>query len=438
MVTMAVAMVLAAVLLAIFCCHPTGRDCNRAGKGRHAHIGVAAFGFPAMPAQTSSRAISHNSYLSPSSSPSLGANSLPAVGSPDILESQSLVEGLVVASSLSYLSMGGNDRDDDCGDPSSPSPPPPPSSSSPMSRSPYYGKSGLTPLLQVADPATESGATVFRWSGGGGDAAGTMIVVACRGSATPVNFFTNLKFELVPADPQRMMMTTAAAIVPNDGGGGGGNATPDPPLLIHKGFQEAAVGLWDALRPRLYRVLEEELCGGGESVRLVFTGHSLGAATATLCGYQYTLERRMRGSGGAGGEKSSTPSPSSASSTPFPPLSAIITFGGPRLVNVAMARYMRNVLMSDGVDGDRRPAAGGMGAPPRCCNLIHSYDPILQQNQPLWDALQFEAVGEERVCEPYRPTIYQTGQLRQDVLAWNLLDHCWYLGIFVGPRIVGN
>eukprot|EP00568_Trieres_chinensis_P006100 CAMPEP_0183302600 /NCGR_PEP_ID=MMETSP0160_2-20130417/8322_1 /TAXON_ID=2839 ORGANISM="Odontella Sinensis, Strain Grunow 1884" /NCGR_SAMPLE_ID=MMETSP0160_2 /ASSEMBLY_ACC=CAM_ASM_000250 /LENGTH=153 /DNA_ID=CAMNT_0025465387 /DNA_START=83 /DNA_END=540 /DNA_ORIENTATION=+ len=83
--------------------------------------------------------------------------------------------------------------------------------------SPYAGLvPGLTPLVQVVEPTTESGATVFVDSGARdptteseaadvGDAgAGASpsrerrIVVAFRGSATPRNFATNLRFGLVP------------------------------------------------------------------------------------------------------------------------------------------------------------------------------------------------------------------------------------------------
>lgn len=134
----------------------------------------------------------------------------------------------------------------------------------------------------------------------------------------------------------------------------------------------------------------------------------------------------------------------------LPPIYGIVTFGGPRLVNSGMARYIRRVLMmhhhmscvnDESATGttttQTTPSySSSSSSMTGCYNLIHSYDPIIQQNQPLWDALQFEVIGEERVCEPRQHTIYGTNQLRQDVLPWNFIDHCWYLGTFVGPRIV--
>jgi hypothetical protein len=369
----------------------------------------------------------------------------------DILQSQSVMEQLVVASSLSYLSIEDGT----------------------MSKSPYMstGARGLIPLFQVVDPSTESGATVFRWkcpfvptdgtTTTTRTTATTFLIVACRGSATPINFSTNLKFELVPVNPQRMIQRNGDGDVDVDADDDDDDddsnivvktntnnnnkisknksrqpqrGAPTPPLLIHQGFQDASIGLWDVLQPQLYhqilhRVVDDDDDDDGD-VHLLFTGHSLGAATATLCGYQYMLERLGR-----------TTSPSSSSSSSLPPISAIVTFGGPRFVNSGMARYIRRVLLSMQSTTTTTTSSSSSSSPTikhqLCCcyNLIHSYDPILQQNQALWDALEFHVIGEERVCESRVHTIYETNQLRQDVFAWNFLDHCWYLGIFVGPRI---
>ena len=76
------------------------------------------------------------------------------------------------------------------------------------------------------------------------------------------------------------------------------NSVPDG-ALIHEGFQYAAVGLWKELANPLLSKIQEE---GIESI--IFTGHSLGAATALLTCVHY-----------------STAMPSSSSSP------AIITFG---------------------------------------------------------------------------------------------------------------
>lgn len=366
---------------------------------------------------------------------------------------ETTAEVLAMACSLSYLSMEGKESRT----------PSFSAASSPMARSPYFDRSGLTPVAQVEDPTTESGATIFLWDGigiGGADgyrsrnrrgstigkedergasAASSVLIVACRGSATPVNFSTNLKFELVPADRRRM---TDLDVKGRDDGGTRQKQQQQQllqpqPLLLHEGFQEASIGLWTVLRPELDRVMTTLLLPPQEDnnndvppddVQLVFTGHSLGAATALLCAYQSTLTAAAERTEYDGGKncRRTIPSP--------PP--SVVTFGGPRLANPAMAEYMRKVMLFGGdVGGSRDSTTNAPRMLVCCCNLIHSYDPILQQNQPLWDALGFEAVGEELVCEPRQVTIYQTSQLRQDVLAWNLLDHCWYLGVFVGPRL---
>jgi hypothetical protein len=120
--------------------------------------------------------------------------------------------------------------------------------------SPYYQSSQLQPLFQVVDPHSESGATVFLPDG---DANDSSIIVACRGSANLKNFGTNLKFNLVPA-------TKLSMDVPED-------------ALVHEGFQDASLGLWKELWPKLFDVLDSNDGNGVGSKEIVFTGHSLGA-----------------------------------------------------------------------------------------------------------------------------------------------------------------
>lgn len=118
--------------------------------------------------------------------------------------------------------------------------------------SPYYQNSQLHPILQVVDPQSESGATIFVPES---DANNSSIIVACRGSANLKNFGTNLKFNLVPAT--KMSFND----VPSD-------------ALVHEGFQDAALGLWRELAPNLLDVLDGN---DNEIGDVVFTGHSLGA-----------------------------------------------------------------------------------------------------------------------------------------------------------------
>ena len=221
--------------------------------------------------------------------------------------------------------------------------------------------------------------------------------MACRGSANLKNFATNLRFNLVPADG-------LSIDVPNDG-------------LVHEGFQEASLGLWRELAPKL-----DEYEVGGKDV--VFTGHSLGggknlllarfmffvsivslmplnytyifyAATALLCSVHYNA------------------------STHNKPKPSVVSFGGPKLCNSPLALHLRNAALQN-------------------CNilhLVHGKDPILANNQQLWDSLGFENVGVEVECDPNSPLVYDEKPDGKS-FAWNILDHCNYLGVFVGPRII--
>uniref|UniRef100_A0A7S4SLZ2 Fungal lipase-type domain-containing protein n=1 Tax=Ditylum brightwellii TaxID=49249 RepID=A0A7S4SLZ2_9STRA len=227
-----------------------------------------------------------------------------------------------------------------------------------MRTSPYYDVARFSPLVQVEDPITESGATIFQ-----DDEDESRMIVACRGSATPKNFATNLRLNLVPAEK------------PFDRRG-----------RIHAGFQEAAQGLWGRLAPELQRIQE--------SRQLCFTGHSLGGATALLC------------AGHAGASKSTK-------------VTEVVTFGGPRVGDAMFASHINEELLAD-------------------CTIrliIHESDPILAQNKPLWDRMGFESTGEEIICDPYRSIIYDQSD-KPSVVAWNFIDHCQYLGTFVGPRII--
>jgi len=114
----------------------------------------------------------------------------------------------------------------------------------------YASLSRLRPVVQLEEPATRSGVTVFEGADGEGD---DVLVCAFRGSANLQNFATNLRLSLVPLDGH-------------------------PSARVHAGFQEAARGLWALLEPEL-----ERLDAAGCKRRAVFTGHSLGGATAQLC-----------------------------------------------------------------------------------------------------------------------------------------------------------
>ena len=232
-----------------------------------------------------------------------------------------------------------------------------------MKSSPYFKSLGWEPIHQVVDPVSESGATIFNnndhtW------------VIACRGSANPKNFGTNLQFQLVPATDLSQ------------------NDLP-PQAMVHQGFRQAALGLWRQLGPVLLQLIPEN------EADVVFTGHSLGSATALLCAVHFQA------------------------SVPWQQHQSIITFGGPKLCNGPLARHLRHVAL-EGWD---------------ILHLVHDKDPVLANNQKLWQRLGMENVGIEMSCDPQAPKVY-TEARRKSGPAWNILDHCQYMGVFVGPRMV--
>jgi hypothetical protein len=108
----------------------------------------------------------------------------------------------------------------------------------------------------------------------------------------------------------------------------------------------------------------------------------------------------------------------SASSNSKWPKPSIVSFGGPKICNSSLAQHIRNTALQD-------------------CNilhLVHDKDPILANNKQLWDALGFENVGIEMECDPMSPLVYDK-KYDEGNFAWNILDHCYYLGVFVGPRL---
>ena len=70
--------------------------------------------------------------------------------------------------------------------------------------------------------------------------------------------------------------------------------------------------------------------------------------------------------------------------------------------------------------------------------MVHSKDPILSNNQRLWDQMGFENVGVELECDPFQPVVFskESPANGNPFGAWNMLDHCKYMGVFVGPRVV--
>ncbi|KAL3809542.1 hypothetical protein ACHAXA_010050, partial [Cyclostephanos tholiformis] len=231
-----------------------------------------------------------------------------------------------------------------------------------MASSSYLKTSKLEPVAQVIDVGSQSGATIFR-SSAFAESGENKLIVACRGSANLNNFITNLNFNLVPATQ------LSQNDVPNN-------------AMVHEGFQTASLGLWN----ELLKPLREHL--DASTTEIIYTGHSLGAATALLCATHFN-----------------------ASFKEIPTLS-IVTFGGPRLCNFALASYLRNEAL--------------LGC--EILHLVHKRDPVLANNQMLWDNLGFKSVGTELECDPYSPTVFtEVEDIPKYPFAWNILDHCNYM-----------
>ena len=237
-----------------------------------------------------------------------------------------------------------------------------------IASSPYAAiAQSLRPIVQVVEPTTESGATIFECTEEGDDT----IIVACRGSATPKNFVTNLRFQLKPLS--RKLLKDAK----------------EQDARAHEGFQEAAEGLWERLEPNLM----------GGNKKIIFTGHSLGAGTCELTALH-----------------------AAASSMGGVEPSQITTFGGPCIGDASFAAHVNY----------------GALANTDITHIFHEYDPILYNNGPLWERLGFERSGSTLQCEPHEARILTQNDNDPNgprIPPFNIIDHCKYLGVFVGPRL---
>jgi len=135
---------------------------------------------------------------------------------------------------------------------------------------------------------------------------------------------------------------------------------------------------------------------------LIFTGHSLGGGTAEICAL-YASTSSLLG----GGSK----------------ISQLTTFGGPCIGDSSFARYVDNSVLT-GTD---------------IKHIVHDADPILANNGPLWEKLGFERSGSTIKCDPFEAKIYSDSDKddgSSSYVPWNILDHCKYMGVFVGPRVI--
>ena len=408
---------------------------------------------------------------------------------------------MVYASSLSYLSSSSSKSNINTN-----------TNKKTMELSPYFISSQLIPLIQIVDPISQSGVTIFedssptdittiptetdtttsRTSSSSRSSSSSSsrttctttrtIVVAFRGSATPINFSTNLKFRLVPIDDELLSMSSLSTTTATGSNYTSNNSDDDDDddddndYKIHEGFQDASIGLWKLVQPKLLDIINNNdvlLSSSSSSsasssssyqkkedttkIRLIFTGHSLGGATAQLCAIQYyNYQQKLKQQQQQG--ITSSNSVDTVQVQVLPPLSGIITFGGPRIVNNELANYWNKQLLlynhdtaactSSSNDNDNININNSMNIIIR--NYIHLKDTIIKQNGPLWDQLGFGRIGEDIICEYNQPIVYNNNNnnnnnnhnnddddddLPLPVVAWNILDHCQYLGIYVGPRL---
>ena len=94
-------------------------------------------------------------------------------------------------------------------------------------------------------------------------------------------------------------------------------------------------------------------------------------------------------------------------------MSELVTFAGPRIGDSAFAASFDRALGEQTV------------------HLVHDLDPVLAQNQPLWNALGFVHTGQLVRCSATEPRLLREGEAREG-LPLNIADHAMYLGTSLG------
>lgn len=158
-----------------------------------------------------------------------------------------------------------------------------------------------------------------------------------------------------------------------------------PSALVHEGFQDAGRQLWLLLEPLL-----------PATGRVLVTGHSLGGGTAHFLTLFATAAGRD---------------------------ASLVTVAGPRLGNAAFAEC----VAQSGAD---------------VTHLLHSDDEVIKSNAKLWDDLGFCHAGTVVRCDKDAPRLYdEAGPVLTDSLDPSkvslrgvLVDHCRYLGVYIGVR----
>lgn len=143
---------------------------------------------------------------------------------------------------------------------------------------------------------------------------------------------------------------------------------------IHRGYQEASLRLYSKLSPILER---------RSPAHTAFVGHSYGGGTSTICAMMHKPDE-------------------------------LVTFAGPRVGDAAFASQFDSVLGS------------------RTTHIVHDLDPVLAQNQLLWDLLGFVHTGQIVRCSSDQPRLLREGE-ELGGIPLNFADHAQYLGTRMGP-----
>lgn len=143
---------------------------------------------------------------------------------------------------------------------------------------------------------------------------------------------------------------------------------------------------WFALTPqeaslRLHQLLAPLLDHERETV---FVGHSYGGGTSTMCALLH------------------------------PDVSELVTFAGPRVGDAAFASQFDSRLGK------------------ATTHFVHDDDPVLAQNQPLWNGLGYVHTGTLVRCSSKEPKLLAPNEERRWLPPWNFADHACYLGTSLG------
>ncbi|EKX40810.1 hypothetical protein GUITHDRAFT_154009 [Guillardia theta CCMP2712] len=158
-----------------------------------------------------------------------------------------------------------------------------------------------------------------------------------------------------------------------------------PDIRVHRGFSTVSLRLYESqLKDKILHLTEKY-----PDFDLTVTGHSLGGGVAILTSYLLAHDSKL--------------SPS------------LITFGAPLV-------------------GNQQFADAHALCVPEILHVVHDADPILYNNEPLWRDNGFVRSGQVLNCSPQSFEAPQPSEGFR-VPPWNLVDHLWYMGRYMGPQL---